>query len=98
VKVRAIFKPNKTSETRSIGSTTRLKGIPETCDIESSVPVRNFHRLNAICFSWQSRTLLDNTGVEQTVDCRGAVETSDFVLDAIGSQQISRRTMRTDDA
>jgi hypothetical protein len=37
VKVRAMIKPNKVSEIRSTGSSTRSKGIPETFDIEKSI-------------------------------------------------------------
>src|SRR6185436_21056693 len=36
MKVRAMIRPNKVSEIRSIGSSTRPMGISETADIESS--------------------------------------------------------------
>src|SRR5215471_1052794 len=36
MKVRAIIRPNKVSEIRSIGSSTRPEGISETADIKSN--------------------------------------------------------------
>src|SRR5262249_21360408 len=41
MKVRTIIKPNKVSEIRSIGSSTRTKGISETADIKSKRPWLN---------------------------------------------------------
>ena len=36
MKVRAMIRPNKVSEIRSIGSSTRPEGLSETSDIESN--------------------------------------------------------------
>jgi hypothetical protein len=64
VKVSAMISPNSVSEIRSIGSSTRFKGMAETSDIESS----------------------RNIGGKHGIECRGAVEPSDFLLDPVGSQ------------
>jgi hypothetical protein len=39
MKVRTIIRPNKVSEIRSIGSSTRAKGISETADIKLKRPL-----------------------------------------------------------
>ena len=42
--------------------------------------------------------LFCDIGPQQTVDCYSTVEPSDFVLGTIGSQQIARQSMRSDDS
>src|ERR1700745_2574104 len=59
VKVRTMTRPNKVSEIRSIGSSTRTKGIPETADIKSKralaqtqrpiFPTTLFNGVTALC-------------------------------------------------
>jgi hypothetical protein len=70
-----MIRPNRVSEIRSTGSSTRLKGMPETSDMESIVRCKNYCSLQL---------------GEQTLKRRGAVEPSDLVFDRVGSQQISR--------
>src|ERR1700751_822325 len=44
MKVRTMIRPNKVSEIRSIGSSTRAKGISETADIKSKRPLAQSQR------------------------------------------------------
>src|SRR6185369_1179471 len=51
MKVRAMIRPNKVSEIRSIGSSTRPEGLSETSDIESNAPWLNLQGKFAGYFS-----------------------------------------------
>ena len=55
MKVRAMIRPNKVSEIRSIGSSTRPKGISETSDIESNARWLNLQGKFADYFGRRSR-------------------------------------------
>src|SRR6476620_10953739 len=48
MKVRAMIRPNKVSEIRSIGSSTRPDGLSETSDIESNAPWLTICRANSL--------------------------------------------------
>jgi hypothetical protein len=40
---------------------------------------------------------LHKAGAEHSIECRSTIERSDFMFDAIGSQQIARRPVNPDD-
>src|SRR5215468_7382075 len=55
MKVRAMIRPNKVSEIRSIGSSTRPKRVSETSDIESNARRLNLQGKFAECSGRRSR-------------------------------------------
>ena len=86
IKVRAMIRPNKVSEIRSIGSSTRLKGISETADIKSNARWFDLQKSILRSIFATDQSFLHNVGVEYNIACRGTIASSDFMLDAIGSQ------------
>ena len=85
MKVRAMIRPNKVSEIRSIGSSTCTKGISEAADIKSNVHWLDLQEpiLPAMLADGAN---LHNIGAEHNIEGRSTIESSNFMLDAIGSQ------------
>jgi hypothetical protein len=81
-----MIRPNKVSEIRSIGSSTRLKGISETADIKSNARWFDLQESILRIIFATDQSFLHNVGVEYSIACRSAIASSDFMLDAIGSQ------------
>ena len=91
MKVRAMIRPNKVSEIRSIGSSTLPNRVSETSDI--SIKLRNLRGPFADYFQPAEQTFLRNVGAEHRIGSRSAIEPSDFVFDTI-----VRRPVSPDDA
>ena len=83
MKVRAMIRPNKVSEIRSIGSSTRPKGLSETSDIESNARWLNLQGKFADYFQPAEPTYLHRVGAEHGIECRSTIEPSDFMFAAM---------------
>jgi hypothetical protein len=81
-----MIRPNKVSEIRSIGSSTRQNGISETADIKSNARWLNLQGSILLTIWPTEQTFLHSVGAQYSIECRSTIEPSDFMLDAIGSR------------
>jgi hypothetical protein len=83
VKVRAIIKPNKTSDILSMGSRTRSDSLAENGGGSTAIWIGS---------------LLSAGPAEQIIEAFGPVEMPNFLDQIVGSQQVAHPSMSPDDA
>jgi hypothetical protein len=72
--VRAMIRPNKVSEIRSIGSSTLRKGLSDTSDISIKRPWLDLRGRFADYLQPPEQTFLHKVGAKQSIGYRSAIE------------------------